>query len=160
MELIKESGNVRLLSDGKRKQLFIGDDLWMDSRKAEHHMHERPISTMSGHVLWIGLGIGLMFELAARNKNITQQSVLEINSDVIAVTDVPKDVTLYKGDAWVWEPPEGVVFDYIWTDITWGVGFKNGEREKLVKRFSKWARESVMSFPYGKVKAEGSAKVA
>jgi len=147
-------GNAEYIIHEDSRELFIDGKRWMSDDPVEIQTHGPIEKEFFGSVLYVGLGIGLMFEIARKNKNIKQESVLEINKNVIELIGVPKNVILYEGDAWKWEPPEGASFDFVWLDVTWEPR-KNNERELLSKRFAKWAKEKVYCWPNGEVVEEG-----
>ena len=148
MKLIKHIGSAKLFAnDNGHKQLRIDDVSWMSNSQKEREEHG-PILSMFGHVLIVGLGLGLAVEMALTVEAIQRITVLESNRDVIELVPVPAEIEVVCGDAKEWEPSNQ--FDCVWLDIWRG---RDGEgRQELADRFCQWARV-VECWPSGLVKS-------
>lgn len=154
METLRKSGSAEVVrtSNGVTRLLIDGEN-WMEDTDFERDLHS-PVKSMKGSVLYLGLGLGVMLDIGRKVEGIIKQSVLEINPDVVKLTPVTEDVTLYMGDAWEWEPPED--FDYVFIDCLWLP--RDGDKsERLANRWAKWARKEVVCFPQGFLRVKGKA---
>lgn len=95
-------------------------DAWMTDTPAEYRDAAYFIHAASGDVLISGLGLGMVVKALLAKDEITSITVVEIESDVIAlVADSYPDPRLrvINADAYTWKPDQS--FDWAWHDI-WG----------------------------------------
>lgn len=110
--------------------LFRGEELWMSLSPLEIESAEIGIRLARGHVAVFGLGMGWAAAATAMNPAVDRVTVVERDSDVLALHDAldlfsqlpglaRAKLTLVEGDAYEWRPdaPVDLLMPDIWLPL-------------------------------------------
>lgn len=106
--------------------LTINGQVWMVDDPPHWWSIQERASSLSGHVLCAGLGLGLIVHALHRNDSVSKITVVEKERDVIDLVGplLPQDkLTLVHDDFWNWQGSvDGVFFDLFVGDARQLVG--------------------------------------
>ena len=130
---------------GEYVRLLIKGSLVMANTPRERRTCMTVMLEAWGDVLIFGLGLGLILPPILANKDVHSVTVVELYEDVIDLVGPhvqhPK-LTIFRGDACSWEPPNGEKYDYIFFDIWDAIcGDYYEETKTLHKRIRKFRRK-------------------
>jgi len=120
--------------------------LWMSDTPSEAVDHYAPIrraGVVGGHCLVTGLGLGLVTEALLAISAVKRVTVVELESDVIALVGPTlrerwgDRLEIVQADALTWRPPRGLRYSVVWHDI-WQVlcGDNQASMTKLKRRYA------------------------
>jgi hypothetical protein len=127
------------------------DSQWMSDTWLERYTNADFLKKATGHVLVIGLGIGLLPVALCRKVDVESVTVLEIEPQVIALVEPhirhPKLRPVVQGDAF--EPPPALLsvryFDAVYADIWADICSDNWETMKpLLALYRKAAKKGAL----------------
>lgn len=140
--LLNFSGSDRRIEPGKYKRLVRNNiDTIMSNTPAEIRDCYPFIQVAEGNILINGLGLGVLLAALLKKKEIKRITVIEIDKDVIALiapSFKSKKLTIINDNAYEWNPPKGVKYDFVWHDIWDTINADNLEgMEKLHRKYGK-----------------------
>lgn len=149
----KDFAAFRLACDGRGTKpgtytkLEHGNKTLMSDTRAEYIDHSGFIYKAAGHVLVVGLGIGMVIQALGNKPGVTKITVIEKSEDVInLVADhylkmFPGKVHVIHADIFEFNPYEK--YDCIWFDIWNDIRLGNlPEMKQLRKKFKKYCTQS------------------
>jgi spermidine synthase len=98
------------------------------------------VSAAQGHVLFNGLGLGMVLQACMEKEKVEKATVIELSQDVIDLV-APHYKAMYgdrvdiiKADAMAWSPPKGTRYGMVWHDIWTYICGDNYEQMKTLHR--------------------------
>jgi hypothetical protein len=142
-------GLMRFVQGGVYTSLCCGDVPFMSDHHFEVRESARFAHIATGDVLVSGLGLGVVIGQLGRNSQVRSVTVLENSPEVIELVGPHVGGHVIKADAFTWEPPEGVRFDWAWHDIWPDISPKNAiEMVKLYSHHRPWCdKQMFWSWP-------------
>lgn len=145
--------------NGTYAVLKIGGRVVMSDTDMEQRTNREAVLFARGDVLIGGLGLGMIILPVLRRENVQSVTVVERNSNVIALVAPAlsahtgkKPLTVIEGDVFTWRPAnKGRQFDFVYLDIWTDLCVDDiGERQRLHRRFRPYLRKGgkVTSWEY------------
>lgn len=127
---------------GIYKKLVINNQVVMSNTRMEVVTNREFVLSARGNILINGLGLGMVVEKLLARENIEHITVIEKDQDVIdLVAPVFKNeqkVTIIHACAFEYQPPKGVIYDYVWHNIWTNIHPNNlGEMTRLHRKYGK-----------------------
>lgn len=117
---IRSSGPMRIVP-GTYKKLVIANEVVMSNTRMEIITNREFVLSAHGNVLINGLGLGMVVEQLLKKDRVEHITIIEKDQTVIdLVAPVFKNeerVTIIKACAFEYQPPKGVIYDFVWHDI-------------------------------------------
>jgi hypothetical protein len=137
LRLIRDGMYQRIVPPGEYTKLCNGSAVVMSDTPAEAHEHSRLWSHAQGSVLLNGLGLGFALSALLKHKEVSEITVIEKSSDVIALVEPHirnSRVTVINADAMEWRPKRGSWFDTVWHDIWTNICQDNKQQMTALRR--------------------------
>lgn len=149
----------RYVPPGTYTRLVRGGGVWeetvMSDTPAEVGDFLEVVDRASGVCLVNGLGLGVVVNALLLKEEVERVDVVEISEEVISLVGAHwlgrfgGRLRIVCGDAFVWRPARGVVYDVVWHDVWDGICGDNLEGMKRLHRAygrrarwqGSWARE-------------------
>lgn len=146
---ISFSGMGRGIKPGKYMKLVRGGHtVVMSNTPAEIRDQQYFEHAATGNILINGLGLGVAVSNLLKKSEVAHVTVIENSPDVIKLVAehlykvFGKDrLEIIQANAFEWQPPKGVVYDYVWHDIWDNIcGDNYEEMKKLRKKYARKAK--------------------
>lgn len=111
------------IETGEYTGLYRNGQVIMSDTPDEIMCHMRAIEKAQGLCLVNGLGLGMVAAAMLEKPDVVKVTVIEISPEVIRLVKQPlKDrygwrLEVVQADAFTWQPPKGVRYDVVWSDI-------------------------------------------
>ena len=130
------------LSEGKYKRLKRNGTVVMSNVPDEINDCLDFLYKAHGHILINGLGIGVLVKYLLEKDNVKSITIIEKSQDVIKLSAPTylKDnrVEIINSDSFIWNPPLGMRWNYVWHDIWDYITSDNlPEMHKLHRKYGK-----------------------
>ena len=136
------SDRGRFIKAGEYTRLKRNGVVVMSDTPAELSDFKYFIHQAKGKILLNGLGLGCVLQNLLEKQDVTQIIVNEISEEVIQLVGKhfkDKRLTINHADAFIWRPPDGLHFNYIYHDIWDDLCADNlSEMKTLHRKYGKW----------------------